>query len=144
MQDSRHSMIPQCESKTLSWRFDRYECTRPTRNTTFLPNYLKMTFLSPLLRRKRRALTGRGLRDDLRDIPVARSRRFRFPQRCRFAPLFSAIFTFLGMKVVYPPANLGASCTNFQSRLESFQDLSHVFTAFRSFYTLETPIVKKT
>ncbi len=36
----------------------------------------------------------------------------------RFAPLFSAIFTFLGKKVVYPSPldNLGASSTNFQSQ----------------------------
>ncbi len=114
--DSRHSMIPPRQSKTLSNRFDQYERTRPTRNTTFSTNFLKMTILSPLLRRKRRALTGGGPRDDLRDIAVARSRRFLSPQRCRFAPLFSAIFTFLGKKVVYPPANLGASRTNFQSR----------------------------
>jgi hypothetical protein len=30
--------------------------------------------------------------------------------------VFSAIFTSLGKKVVYPPANLGASHTNVQSR----------------------------
>ena len=83
------------------------------RGPTFSPSFLKMTILSPLLRRKRRALTGGGPRDDLRDIAVARSRRFRSPQRSRFAPLFSAIFTFLGKKVVYPLDNLGASSTNF-------------------------------
>jgi hypothetical protein len=105
----RHSMIPPRPSKTLSCRFDRYERTRPTRNTTFSLSFLKMTIPPPLLRRKRRALTGGGPRNDLRDIAVARSRRFRSPQRCSFAPLFSDIFTFLGKKVVYPPANLGAS-----------------------------------
>ncbi len=94
--DFRHSVIPQRQSKTLSCRFDRCERTRPTRNTTFSLGFLKMTILHPLLRRKRRALTGGGPRDYLRDIAVARSRRFRSPQRCRFAPLFSAIFTFLG------------------------------------------------
>jgi hypothetical protein len=103
--DSRHSMIPQRRNKTLSCRFDRYERTRPTRNTTFLPSFLKMTTLSPLLRRKRRVLTGGGPRDDLRDIAVARSRGFWSQQRCRFAPLFSAIFIFLGKFVVHPPAN---------------------------------------
>ncbi len=111
--DFRHSMIPPRQSKKLSCRFDR--CER-TRNTTFSPSFLKMTILSPLLRRKWRALTGGGPRDDLRDITVARRRRFRSPQRCRFAPLFSAIFTFLGKKVVYPLDNLGVSSTNVQSR----------------------------
>jgi hypothetical protein len=117
--DFRHSMIPPRQSKTLSCRFDRCERTRPTRNTSFSPSFLKMTILPPLLRRKRRALTGGGPLEDLRDIAVARTRRFRSPQRCRFAPLFSAIFTFLGKnikKVVYPLDNLGASRTNFQSR----------------------------
>jgi hypothetical protein len=90
----RHSMIPLSQSKTLSCRFDRYEHTRPKRNTTFSPSFLKMTILPPLLRRKRSALTGGGPRDDLLDIAVARSRRFRSPQRCRFAPLFSAISHF--------------------------------------------------
>ena len=56
--DFRHSMIPPRQSKTLSCRFDRCERTRPTRNTTFSPSFLKMTILPPLLRRKRRTLTG--------------------------------------------------------------------------------------
>jgi hypothetical protein len=58
-QDSLHSMIPQRQSKTRSCRFDRYERTRPTRNTTFLPSFLKMTFFSPLLSRKQREGTER-------------------------------------------------------------------------------------
>ncbi len=63
LRDSRHSTIPPSQSKTLSCRFDWYERTRPTRNTTFSPNspsFLKMTIPHPLLRRKRRALTGGG------------------------------------------------------------------------------------
>ncbi len=114
--DFRHSMIPLRQRKTLSCRFYRCKRTRPTRNTTFSPSFLKMIILPPLLRRKQGARTGGGPRDDLWDIAMARSRRFRCPQRCRFAPLFSAIFTFLGKKVVYPLDNLGASRTNFQSR----------------------------
>ncbi len=114
--DFLHSMIPQRQSKTQSCRFDRCERTRPTLNTTFSLSFLKMTILPPLLRRKQRALTGGGPLDDLRDIAMARSRRFRFPQRCKFPPLFSAIFTFLGKKVVYHLDNLGASRTNFQYR----------------------------
>jgi hypothetical protein len=84
----------------------------------FRTKFLKMTFLSPLLRRKRRALTGGGPLDDLRDrdIAMARSRRFWSPQSCRLAPLFSAIFSFLGKKAVYPQANIGDSRTNFHSQ----------------------------
>jgi hypothetical protein len=112
-------MIPLRQSTTLSCRFDRFERTRLTRNTTFLPSFLEMTILSPLLRRKRREMTGEGPRNDLLDITVARSRRFRSQQCCRFAPLFSAIFLFFDKFLVYPLANLG---------------LSHVFAAYRSFY----------
>jgi hypothetical protein len=83
---------------------------------TVLPNWLKMTFFRPLLRRKRSARKGGGHQDDRRELDVARTSRSRRPQRCRFAPRFSAIFTFLGKKVVYPLDNLGASSTNFQSR----------------------------
>ena len=82
LRDFRHSMIPPRPSKTLSCRFDRYERTRPTRNTTFSLSFLKITILPPLLRRKRSALTGGGPQDNLRDIAVARSRRFPSPQRC--------------------------------------------------------------
>ncbi len=93
---------------------------------TVLPYCLKMTFIHPLLRRKRSARKGGGPRDDRRELDVSRTSRSRRPHRCRFAPLFSAIFTFLGQKVVYPLDNLGANRTNFQSRKESCKDLSHV------------------
>jgi hypothetical protein len=87
-----------------------YERTWSTQNTTLL------TIHYPLLRRKRRAQTSGGQPTDPRDIAVARSRRFRSPQRCRFAPRFSAIFIFIGKFDVYrrnPTANLGASHTFF-------------------------------
>ncbi len=100
--DSLHSMIPLCQSKTLSCRFDQYERTRPTQNTAFLQSFLEMTILSPLLSRKWRALTGGGPRDYPQDIAVARTRQFLSQQHCSFSPLFSAIFTFLCKKVVYP------------------------------------------
>jgi hypothetical protein len=76
---------------------------------TVLQNWLKLTFFRPLLRRKRRARKGGGHQDDRRELDVARTSRSRRPQRCRFAPQFSAIFTFLCKKVVYPLDNLGAS-----------------------------------
>jgi hypothetical protein len=82
---------------------------------TVLQNRLKMTFFRPLLRRKRSSRKGGGHQDDRQELDVARTSRSRRPHRCRFAPLFSAIFTYLGKKVVYPPDNLGASCTNFHS-----------------------------
>ncbi len=52
--------------------------------------------------------------DARRELAVARTSRSRRPHRCRVAR--PQIFKFLGKKVVYPPANLGASSTNFQSR----------------------------
>ncbi len=83
--------------------------------TTLLPSLLKMTTFPPLLRRKRSARTGGGHLDDPRELAVARTNRSRRPHSFRFVPLGSAIFTFLGNFVVYPPANLGASSTNFRS-----------------------------
>ncbi len=78
---------------------------------------LKMNIFRPLLRRKRSTQTGGGQQDDRRELAVARTSSSRRPHRCRTSavhqPLNSAIFTFLGKKVVYPPANLGASSTNF-------------------------------
>ncbi len=75
---------------------------------------LKMNIFRPLLRRKRSAQTGRGHQDDRRELAVARTSSSRRLHRCRFAR--PQIPQLSHLKVVYPPANLGASCTNFQSR----------------------------
>jgi hypothetical protein len=64
--------IPQRQSKTLSCQFDRYKRTRPMQNITFLPSFLKMTVLSPLLCSIWRGQTAGGPLDNPRDIAVAR------------------------------------------------------------------------
>jgi hypothetical protein len=73
-----------------------------------------MNIFRLLLRRKRSARKGGGQQDDRLELAVARTSRSRRPQVR--PPPDSAIFTFLGKKVVYPLDNLGASRKIFQSR----------------------------
>ncbi len=107
-------MIPPRQSKTLSCRFDWCERTRPTRNTTFSPSFLKMTILSPLLRRKRRALTGGTI---FGTLPWQGVVDFGPRSAAGSLPYFLPFSHFSERKkVVYPLDNLGASRTKFQSR----------------------------
>ncbi len=61
--------------------------------------------------RKQSARTGGGLWDDQRQLALARTSHSRSLECARFATLISAIFTFLGIKVVYSLDNSGASST---------------------------------
>jgi hypothetical protein len=98
-------------------------CLQLSYQTRRTASLLKMTIFRPLLRRKRSARTGVGYQDYPWELAVARTSPARRQHRCKSPPTpISAIFTFIGKKVVYTLANLGSSTA-----------LQHKFFSVRKF-----------